>query len=150
MAQYTSKLYNCYHIIIVKIFGHIISGSPRFLCHPMAFFDLLQPWDVRELYIWKTTDFPSNSGSAHFYVSWLFDFIFYQKPLYKSLHQSLKSDSHETWKCADQEMERQICCFPYVELSDVPQLQQVEKSYRTAEESRTKSVADFKDIFTVI
>ena len=38
MAQYTSKLYNCYHIIIVKIFGHIISGSPRFLCHPMAFF----------------------------------------------------------------------------------------------------------------
>jgi hypothetical protein len=30
----------------------------------------------------------SNSGSAHFHVSWLSDFIFYQKPLYKSLHQS--------------------------------------------------------------
>ena len=29
-----------------------------------------------------------NSGSAHFHVSWLSDFIFYQKPLYKSLHQS--------------------------------------------------------------
>jgi hypothetical protein len=25
---------------------------------------------------------------AHFHVSWLSDFIFYQKPLYKSLHQS--------------------------------------------------------------
>ena len=30
----------------------------------------------------------SNSGLAHFHVSWLSDFIFYQKPLYKSLHQS--------------------------------------------------------------
>jgi hypothetical protein len=30
----------------------------------------------------------SNSGSAHFHVSWLSDFIFYPKPLYKSLHQS--------------------------------------------------------------
>jgi hypothetical protein len=30
----------------------------------------------------------SNSWSAHFHVSWLSDFIFYQKPLYKSLHQS--------------------------------------------------------------
>jgi hypothetical protein len=30
----------------------------------------------------------SNSWSAHFHVSWLSDFIFYQIPLYKSLHQS--------------------------------------------------------------
>jgi hypothetical protein len=30
----------------------------------------------------------SNSWSAHFHVSWLSDCIFYQKPLYKSLHQS--------------------------------------------------------------
>ena len=30
----------------------------------------------------------SNSWSAHFHVSWLSDFIFYRKPLYKSLHQS--------------------------------------------------------------
>jgi hypothetical protein len=29
-----------------------------------------------------------NSASAHFQVSWLSDFIFYPKPLYKSLHQS--------------------------------------------------------------
>ena len=52
------------------------------------YFFLLEPWDVRESYIRKTAGFPSNSGSAHFHVSWLFDFIFYQKPLYKSLHQS--------------------------------------------------------------
>jgi hypothetical protein len=32
-----------------------------------------------------------------------------------------------------------IRCFPYVELSDVPRLQQVHKSRRTAEESRTNS-----------
>ena len=30
----------------------------------------------------------SNSWSEHFHVSWPSDFIFYQKPLYKSLHQS--------------------------------------------------------------
>ena len=64
------------------------SISSRFFCRPMAFFDWLSPWDVRELYIRKTADLPSNSGSAYFHVSWLFDFIFYQKPLYKSLHQS--------------------------------------------------------------
>jgi hypothetical protein len=29
------------------------------------------------------------------------------------------SDSHETWKCTNQELERQIRCFPYVELSDI-------------------------------
>ena len=38
-----------------------------------------------------------------------------------------KSDSHETWKCADPELERQIHCFPYGERSDVPRLQQVEQ-----------------------
>ena len=33
--------------------------SPRFLCLPTAFFfDLLEPWDVRELYIRKTADLP--------------------------------------------------------------------------------------------
>jgi hypothetical protein len=30
----------------------------------------------------------TNSGPAHFHVLWLSDFIFYPKPLYKSLHQS--------------------------------------------------------------
>jgi hypothetical protein len=33
------------------------------------------------------------------------------------------SDSHKTWKCADQELERQIRCFPYVELSDKKKLE---------------------------
>ena len=43
------------------------------------------------------------------------------------------------WKCVDAELQWQICSFPYVELSDVPRLQQVErKKRRTAEESRTK------------
>ena len=31
---------------------------------------------------------PCNSALAYFHVSWLSDFIFYPKPLYKSLHQS--------------------------------------------------------------
>jgi hypothetical protein len=53
-----------------------------------AIYIRVSPWQVRELYIRKTADFPSNSGSVHFHVSWLFDFIFYQKPLYKSLHHS--------------------------------------------------------------
>jgi hypothetical protein len=56
---------------------------------------------------------------------------------WKMIH--IKSDSHETWKCADQELERQISCFPYEELSDVPRLQHVHKSRRTAEESRTNA-----------
>ena len=50
----------------------------------------------------------------------------------------IKSDSHETWKCVDAELQWQIRCFAYVELSDVPRLQQVgKKSRRTAEVSRT-------------
>jgi hypothetical protein len=39
----------------------------------------------------------------------------------------LKSNSHETWKCVDAELQRQIRCFPYGESSDVPRLQQVKK-----------------------
>jgi hypothetical protein len=45
------------------------------------------------------------------------------------------------WKCFDAELQRQICCFPYAELSDVPRLQQVgKKSCRTAEESLTVTI----------
>ena len=47
--------------------------------------------------------------------------------LYKGFGQKIKSDSHETWKCVDAELQRQIRCFPYVELSDVTRLQQVGK-----------------------
>jgi hypothetical protein len=36
-----------------------------------------------------------------------------------------KSDSHETWKCADPELEKQIRCFPYVSRSDVERIQQL-------------------------
>jgi hypothetical protein len=39
----------------------------------------------------------------------------------------IKSDSHETWKCVDPELEWQIRCFPYGERSNVPRLQQVEQ-----------------------
>jgi hypothetical protein len=31
------------------------------------------------------------------------------------------------WKCADPELEWQICCFPYGERSDIPRRQQVEQ-----------------------
>ena len=46
--------------------------------------------------------------------------------LYKGFGQKIKSDSHETWKCVDPELEWQIRCFPYGERSDAPRLQQVE------------------------
>ena len=51
-------------------------------------FDLLEPWEVRELFIRKQRICRCNSCSTHFHVSQLSDFIFYPKPLYKSLHQS--------------------------------------------------------------
>ena len=69
----------------------------------------------------------------------------WRSDLYKGFGKKRKSDSHETWKCVDAELQRHIRCFPYVELSDVPRLQQVEnKSRRTAEESRT-SVCPVED-----
>jgi hypothetical protein len=42
-------------------------------------------------------------------------------------HCMMGADSHETWKCAEPELERQIRCFPYGDSSDVPRLQQVEQ-----------------------
>jgi hypothetical protein len=39
----------------------------------------------------------------------------------------IKSDSNETWKCVEAELQQQFRCFPYVELSDVTWFQQVEK-----------------------
>jgi hypothetical protein len=83
------------------------------------------------------------------HIDELKDFIFYPKPLYKSLPQSffysfitiLPSESGVTLDysmilsytlsfrqlSADPELEQQICCFPYGEHSDVPRLQQVEQ-----------------------
>ena len=49
------------------------------------------------------------------------------KVLKCKLRKKIKSDSHETWKCADPELERQIRCFPFGERSDVPRLQQVKQ-----------------------
>ena len=52
-------------------------------------FFLLEPWDVRELYIRKSADLPLQFLVGTFPRFVAFGFIFYQKPLYKSLHQSL-------------------------------------------------------------
>ena len=46
-----------------------------------------------------------------------------------------KSDSHETWKCVDPELERKIRRFPYGERPDVPRQQQVEKKPITFEDA---------------
>jgi hypothetical protein len=54
-------------------------------------FDLLEPWYVRALSIWKTADLPLQiwvSTFPRFVAVAVLDFIFYPKPLYKSLHQS--------------------------------------------------------------
>ena len=45
--------YNCENIFKISHWF-----SPRFLCRPMTFFDLLWLWDVRELYIRKAADLP--------------------------------------------------------------------------------------------
>ena len=44
----------------------------------------------------------------------------WRSDLYKGFGQKIKSDSHETRKCVDAELQWQIRCFPYVEHSDVP------------------------------
>ena len=49
---------------------------------------LLEPSDVRALYIRKTADLPLQLLVGTFPRFVLLDFINYQKPLYKSLHQS--------------------------------------------------------------
>jgi hypothetical protein len=65
------------------------SCSPRFLCRPTAFFPTCWSRGTSESSTYgKQRIFPCNSALAHFHVSWLSDFIFYPKPLYKSLHQS--------------------------------------------------------------
>jgi hypothetical protein len=67
--------------------------------------------------------------SSHFVISLSFSNICHVTSRKLRLPQciKIKSDSHETWKCAKAELHGQIRCFPYVELSDVPWLQQVEK-----------------------
>ena len=50
----TAILGECRGLYIVYIY----MISPRLLCRPTVFFDLLEPWDVRELHIRKTADVP--------------------------------------------------------------------------------------------
>jgi hypothetical protein len=48
-------------------------------------------FNQQQCFIYSTTSFLSKLREKkveHFHVSWLSDFIFYPKPLYKSLHQS--------------------------------------------------------------
>ena len=62
--------------------------SLRLFCRPTAFCSTCWSRGKSERSSYgKQRICRSNSGSAHFYVSWLSDFIFYPKPLYKSLHQ---------------------------------------------------------------
>ena len=45
------KAYPCPNILILL-------ASPRFLCRATALYILLEPWDVRALYVRKTADLP--------------------------------------------------------------------------------------------
>jgi hypothetical protein len=63
--------------------------SPRFLCRPTTFFPTCWSRGTSESSTYgKQQIGPCNYALAHFHVLWLSDFIFYPKPLYKSLHQS--------------------------------------------------------------
>ena len=63
--------------------------SPRFLCRLTAFCSTCWSRGTSERSPKRKQRIcRSNSGSAYFHVSWLLDFIFYPKLLYKSLHQS--------------------------------------------------------------
>jgi hypothetical protein len=63
--------------------------SPRFLWRPTAFFSTCWSRGMSESSTYeKQRICRCNSASTHFHVSWLSDFIFYPKPLYKSLRQS--------------------------------------------------------------
>ena len=78
----------CLFFKILKAVSYL-QHSPRFLCRPTAFFVCCYSCGMSESSTYgKQRICLSNSWSAHFHVSWLWDFIFYQKPLYKSLHQS--------------------------------------------------------------
>ena len=66
-----------------------LSTSPRFLSRPTAFFPTCWSRGTSESSTYGKQRICSwNSALAHFHVSLLSDFIFYSKPLYKSLHQS--------------------------------------------------------------
>ena len=67
----------------------ITISSPRFLRRPTAFFSTCWSRGTSESSAYgKQPICRCNSASTHFHVSWISDFIFYPKPLYKSLCQS--------------------------------------------------------------
>ena len=67
----------------------VLKSSPRFLCRLTAFFSTCWSRGTSESSTYgKQRICRCNFASTHFHVSWLSDFIFYPKPLYKSLRQS--------------------------------------------------------------
>ena len=77
------------HQKVSRFFGPITcnkSFSPRFLCR--LFWTCCSRGTPESYAYGKQRSCLTNSWSAHFHVLWLSDFIFYRKPLYKSLHQS--------------------------------------------------------------
>ena len=73
----------------VFFFGGWGGSSPRFLCRLTAFCSTCWSRGTSESSTCgKQRICRCNSASTHFHVSWLSDFIFYPKPLYKSLRQS--------------------------------------------------------------
>jgi hypothetical protein len=70
--------------ILLTNLGSIQFTSPRFLCRPTAFFPTCWSRVTSESSTYgKQRICRCNSASTHFHVSWLSDFIFYPKPLYK-------------------------------------------------------------------
>ena len=66
-----------------------LNTSPRFLCRTTAFFSTCWSRRTSESSTYgKQRICRCNSASTHFHVSWLSNFIFYPKLLYKSLRQS--------------------------------------------------------------
>jgi hypothetical protein len=81
------QIYNLWFYLIWTRGMH--RGSPRFLCCLTVFFPTCWNRGMSESSTYgKQRICCCNSVSTHFHVSWLSDFIFYPKPLYKSLHQS--------------------------------------------------------------
>ena len=80
---------NLQSLVLPDLDSRHARGSPRFLCCLTFFFPTCWNRGTSESSTYgKQRICCCNSASTHFHVSWLSDFIFYRKPLYKSLHQS--------------------------------------------------------------
>ena len=65
-VKYMAASIVCNRMRIHRTTVPMVPYSPRFLRRPMAFFDLLEPWDVRELSISKTADLPVQLWTGTF------------------------------------------------------------------------------------